>query len=68
MQILNLGLLRTLPIILPPVPEQDAIVSQLDQLFELAEQIAVKIQSSKDSTENIWKNCLKQAFDGLFNQ
>ncbi|MDG6249441.1 restriction endonuclease subunit S [Methanocalculus sp.] len=61
---LNLSNIKSLPIPLPPLSEQDEIVHRADALFALADQIEARITAAKERTETLRQSILAQAFSG----
>jgi type I restriction enzyme S subunit len=61
---LNLNQLSTLPIPIPPIPDQNEIVKKVDRLFTLADKIETEFQSLKERIDNLPLAILYKAFKG----
>jgi len=61
---INLSDLRTFPVPIPPKPEQDAIVSLLDEAFERVDRIAAAAVSASLSLPMLNQSILAKAFRG----
>jgi type I restriction enzyme S subunit len=61
---LNLEQLQTIPVPLPPLAEQQEIVSRLDDLFALADQIEPRYATAKQYVGNLKQSILAKAFRG----
>jgi len=64
MKILNLGIMRALPITLPPLPEQHEIVRRVEALFALADQIEARYKKVKAYADKLTQSILAKAFRG----
>ena len=64
MDILNLGLLRELPILLPPLPEQTEIVRRVEALFAFADRIEARLATAQKTAERLTTATLAKAFRG----
>ena len=64
MEILNLRILKELPIALPPLEEQGEIVRLVDQLFAHADRIERQINNALASVNNLTQSILAKAFRG----
>lgn len=64
MEILNLGILKELPIPLPPLAEQTEIVRRVEQLFAFADQLEAKVASAKTRIDYLTQSILAKAFRG----
>jgi type I restriction enzyme S subunit len=64
MEILNLGILRKLPIALPPVDEQKEIVRLVDQYFAFADTIEAQVKKAQARVDNLTQSILAKAFRG----
>lgn len=64
MEILNLGILKGLPIPLPPVEEQRIVVSIVENLFAKSEIVEQQVQSALDRVNNLTQSILAKAFRG----
>ncbi|WP_339934179.1 restriction endonuclease subunit S [Vreelandella glaciei] len=64
MEILNLGILKELPIPLPPLEEQTEIVRRVDQLFTQANRIEQQVNNALARVNNLTQSILAKAFRG----
>lgn len=64
MDILNLGILKKLPISLPPVEEQTEIVRLVEQYFSLADTLEKNLANAKQRVDNLTQSILTKAFKG----
>ncbi|KKM24725.1 hypothetical protein LCGC14_1602250 [marine sediment metagenome] len=64
MEILNLGILKELPIPLPPLEEQTEIVRRVDQLFTHANRIEQQVNNALARVNNLTQSILAKAFRG----
>ncbi|SBS65285.1 restriction endonuclease subunit S [Vibrio atlanticus] len=64
MEILNLGILRKLPIALPPVDEQKEIVRLVGQYFTFADTIEAQVKKAQVRVDNLTQSILAKAFRG----
>lgn len=64
MDILNLGILKELPITLPPTEEQAEIVRRVEQLFAYADTIEKQVNSALSCVNNLTQSILAKAFRG----
>lgn len=64
MEILNLGILKKLPIPLPPLAEQTEIVRRIEQLFAFADQLEAKVAAAKSRIDHLTQSILAKAFRG----
>ncbi len=64
MEILNLSILKELPIALPPLEEQTEIVRRVDQLFAYADHIEQQVTSALERVNNLTQSILAKAFRG----
>jgi type I restriction enzyme S subunit len=64
MDILNLGLLRELPILLPPLSEQQEIVRRVEDLFAFADRIEARLATAQKTVERLTPATLAKAFRG----
>jgi len=53
MNILNLSILRSLPIPLPPLSEQRRIVAKVDQLMTLVDELELQLATSRATGEKL---------------
>ena len=64
MEILNLRILRALPIPLPPLPEQHEIVQRLETLFHFADEVEQRVAAATAHTNHLTQSILARAFRG----
>jgi type I restriction enzyme, S subunit len=64
MDILNLGILKKLPIALPPIEEQTEIVHLVEQHFALADTLEKNLKNAKQRVDNLTQSILTKAFRG----
>lgn len=64
MEILNLSILKELPIPLPPIEEQTEIVRRVDQLFAHADRIEQQVNNALARVNNLTQSILTKAFQG----
>jgi len=64
MEILNLGILRTLPIPVPPLTEQQRIIEEIERRFSVADEIEKTVDHSLKQAERLRQSILKRAFGG----
>ncbi len=64
MDILNLGILKKLPVAIPPVEEQKEIVRLVDNYFELADTIEAQVKKAQARVDNLTQSILAKAFRG----
>lgn len=64
MDILNLGILRELPIPLPSIAEQTAIVRRVEQLFAFADQLEIRVKGAQARIDGLTQSILAKAFRG----
>lgn len=64
MEILNLAMLRTLPIPLPPLREQHEIVRRVDSLFAIADTIEGQVAAAAARVRKAPQSVLAKAFRG----
>ncbi|WP_292365050.1 MULTISPECIES: restriction endonuclease subunit S [unclassified Methanoculleus] len=55
---------KSMPIPLPPLPEQHEIVRRVDALFALADKIEAEVAAARAKTETMRQSILAQAFSG----
>jgi type I restriction enzyme S subunit len=64
MDILNLNILKSLPVPIPPLEEQLTIVSELERQYSIADEIEQVIELSLRQSERLRRSILKTAFEG----
>jgi type I restriction enzyme S subunit len=64
MDILNLGILRELPVLIPPLEEQAEIVRRVEKLFAYAERLEARYTSASGHVERLTPSLLAKAFRG----
>ena len=62
----SLGDLKNLDVLIPPVPEQRAIVAKIEQLFSELDNGITNLKAAKDKLEIYRQAVLKKAFEGDF--
>lgn len=60
----SLGDLKNLDVLIPPVPEQRAIVAKIEQLFSELDNGITNLKAAKDKLEIYRQAVLKKAFEG----
>jgi type I restriction enzyme S subunit len=61
---LNLEQLRTLPVPLAPLPEQQEIVRRVEKMFTLADRLQMRYENAKAQVERLTQSVLAKAFRG----
>ena len=61
---LNLEQLQTIPVPLPPLPEQQQIVRRVDELLALADEVEARHGKAKQYVDNLKQSILAKAFRG----
>jgi type I restriction enzyme S subunit len=64
MEILNLKMLKGLPIPLPPVIEQYEIVRRVEEMFKLADAVDKRVKAATARAEKLTQAILAKAFRG----
>ncbi len=64
MDILNLTILKEIPIPLLPLDEQNIIIEELEQIFSVEQQIELIIDANLKRAERLRQSILRQAFKG----
>ncbi len=62
MDILNLSILKALPIALPPVDEQVEIVRRIEELFAYADKVEAQVNAAQERVNNLTQSILAKAF------
>ena len=60
--IINRSKWEALPIPLPPLAEQEAIVAKVEQLLALCDQLEARITSNQTHADQLMQSVLKEAF------
>ena len=60
---LNMTLVSQLPIALPPLKEQKAIVENVNSLMALCDELEQQIDNSQTQIEQLMQSCLKEVFE-----
>ncbi len=60
---LNQKLLRKLPIALPSLAEQQAIVERVDKLMSMIDELEKQVTERKDKSERLMQSVLREAFE-----
>ena len=61
---LNLEQLQTLPVPIPPLPEQDEIVRRVEHLFTLADKLEARYSKAQAHVDRLTQSLLAKAFRG----
>jgi type I restriction enzyme S subunit len=64
MDILNLTILKALPVALPPPEEQDAILEEIDLCWSIADQMDAGVELNLLRSARLRESILKRAFEG----
>lgn len=64
MDVLNLGIIKTIPFPLPPIEEQHQIVKQIESRLSVCDSIEQNIKESLSKAEALRQSILKKAFEG----
>lgn len=64
MDILNLTILKALPVALPPLEEQDAILGEVDRRMSIADQMDAGVEDDLVRSARLRQSILKRAFEG----
>lgn len=64
MNFLNLTVTKSLPIYLPPLPEQQEIVRRVESFFTLADQLEARYRTAKTHVDKLTQSILAKAFRG----
>lgn len=64
MDVLNLGIIKTIPFLLPSLKEQQLIVSELESKLTLCDKTEETISHSLQQAETLRQSILKKAFEG----
>jgi type I restriction enzyme S subunit len=68
MEILNLGILKTLPIALPPLAEQKRIVAEVERRLSVVEELEAVVSANLQRASRLRQSILQQAFAGQLVQ
>jgi type I restriction enzyme S subunit len=64
MDILNLTILKEIPIPLPPLDEQHIIIEELERIFSVEQELELIIDANEKRAERLRQSILKKAFSG----
>ena len=64
MDILNLSMLKELPVPLPPITEQKLLIENIESSFSIAEELETTIETNLKRAERLRQTILQQAFSG----
>jgi len=64
MEILNMRMLKNLPIPIPPINEQHEIVRRIEALFKVADRIEERYNKARTYTDKLTQSILAKAFRG----
>ena len=56
--------MKSIPVLLPSLPEQEQIVAEIEQRFEKADILEKSIEDALESAEKLKQSILKKAFEG----
>ena len=59
---LLLGDLKLMVLMLPPLPEQQAIVAKIEKVFTLCDQLEIQINQNQSHADQLMQAVLKEAF------
>ena len=68
MDILNLTILKEIPIPLPPLDEQNIIIEELERIFSIEQELTLIIDANEKRAERLRQSILKEAFSGTLVQ
>lgn len=64
MDVLNLGIIKTIPFPLPPIEEQERIILEIESCLSVADKMEESITQSLQQAEALRQSILKKAFSG----
>jgi type I restriction enzyme S subunit len=64
MEILNLGIIKALPLPLPPLAEQHRVVAEIDRRFSLIHEVETQVEANLMRAERLRQSLLTRAFSG----
>lgn len=64
MDILNLSILKRLPIALPPLREQEILLDEVEKVFSIINEIEKTANNNIKRAERLRQSILKRAFEG----
>lgn len=64
MDVLNLGIIKTIPFPLPPIEEQERIILEIESCLSVADKMEESINQSLQQAEALRQSILKMAFEG----
>jgi type I restriction enzyme S subunit len=64
MEILNLSILKSLPVPLPPFAEQQRIVAEVERHISIIEELETVVEANLTRAERLRQSILKRAFEG----
>jgi type I restriction enzyme S subunit len=64
MDVLNLGIIKTIPFPLPPLEEQNHIVQEIESRISVCEKVEETMTTSLAQAETLRQSILKKAFEG----
>ncbi len=67
MEILNLGILKTLPIAIPPLAEQTRIVAEVERRLSVVDELESVVSANLQRATRLRQSILQKAFTGSFN-
>ena len=64
MDVLNLGIIKTIPFPLPPLKEQELIIQEIESRLSVCDKVEETITTSLQQAETLRQSILKKAFEG----
>ncbi len=64
MDVLNLGIIKTITFPVPPIKEQEQVISEIEKRFSVADKLEESINKSLLQAEAMRQSILKKAFEG----
>ncbi len=64
MDILNLKIIKNIPITVPPIEEQQKIVEEIEKRFEVADEVEKFVDESLKKAKQLRQSILREAFNG----
>jgi type I restriction enzyme S subunit len=64
MEIINLGILKDIPVPLPPLAEQERIVAEVERRLSVVEELSALVTANLQRATRLRQSILQQAFEG----